>query len=85
MSTSPDELLSDEQITALTYEEAIERLEALVDTIESGAVSLDRTVHAYEQGVKLKKHCEGLLARAEQRVEALKLEDLEQRAADSDA
>lgn len=67
---------TDDEIAKLTYEQAVERLEELVDRIESGEVSLESTVQAYEEGVKLKAHCESLLSRAEQRVEAIKADDL---------
>jgi len=75
--TTPDgqtPRLDDDAIARLTYEQALEHLEAIVDQIESGDVGLDQTVSAYETGVKLKKRCEELLSRAEQRVEAIRLD-----------
>lgn len=71
MSDTDHTPLDADAIAELTYEQAVERLESLVDRIESGSVGLEQTVAAYEEGVALRKHCEALLARAEQRVQEL--------------
>lgn len=49
----------------LTYEEAFSKLEALVKSMENGALSLDESIKAYEEGTKLLKVCEDELARYE--------------------
>jgi len=60
-----------EAISKLSYEAAIERLEELIDRIESGEIGLEASVAAYEEGMALKAHCESIQDRAEQRVREL--------------
>lgn len=66
-----------EAIAKLSYEEAIERLEAIIDRIESGEIGLEASVAAYEEGVALKEHCERIHQRAEQRVEEINAETVD--------
>ncbi|MAZ46133.1 MAG: exodeoxyribonuclease VII small subunit [Rickettsiales bacterium] len=49
----------------LTFEEAFERLNKVVELIEGGNVSLDESIKYYEIGVLLKNHCEEKLKNAE--------------------
>jgi exodeoxyribonuclease VII small subunit len=42
----------------LNYEEAAARLETIVRQMEAGSLSLDESVKAYEEGLKLVKFCE---------------------------
>lgn len=62
-------------IAALGYEAAVERLEELIDRIESGELGLEESVAAYEEGMALRRHCETIQAQAEQRVRELSAED----------
>jgi exodeoxyribonuclease VII small subunit len=48
-----------------TFEEAVHRLEEIVDQLESGDVALDRAMTLYEEGVELSKFCTAKLAQAE--------------------
>jgi exodeoxyribonuclease VII small subunit len=66
------------EIDALSYEQAIERLESIIDRIESGEIGLEQSVAAYEEGIALKKHCEKIQDRAEQRVRELSADDTDQ-------
>jgi len=59
----------------LTLEEAMARLEKLVDAMESGDLPLDRLVAQYEEGMRLIQACEGKLGAAELRIEELSGED----------
>jgi exodeoxyribonuclease VII small subunit len=54
-----------------SFEEALTRLETIVHTLEDGEVGLGDALGHYEAGVKLLKHCYGLLERAERRIELL--------------
>ena len=54
-----------------TFEEALERVEAIIERIERGEVGLEESLAEYERGVELIKKCRGILERAEQRVEDL--------------
>ena len=51
-----------------SFEDAINELEALVETMESGDLSLDDSLKAFEQGVKLTRQCQQSLKAAEQKV-----------------
>jgi len=55
----------------LRYEEGIAQLEALVEGMEEGALSLEETLAAYECGVELHARLEALLKRGEKRIEML--------------
>jgi exodeoxyribonuclease VII small subunit len=56
------------------YEEAFARLEALIESLESGEVSLAEMVAKFEEGHQLLKICQQHLHAAELRVEQLKLD-----------
>jgi exodeoxyribonuclease VII small subunit len=58
-------------VAELSYEQAMEQLEAIVDRIERGEIGLEESVKQYEQGVLLIARCREILGRAEQRVEEL--------------
>jgi exodeoxyribonuclease VII small subunit len=63
-STAPKE-------TEPTFEVAIERLEAIVDQMESDKMPLEELLVRYEEGIKLVKACEEKLGSAERRIELL--------------
>lgn len=58
-------------IDKLSFEEALEQLTLLVEKLESGRMSLEESVAAFENGVKLSRRCESLLDHAEQRLHIL--------------
>lgn len=58
-------------IAALSFEDALAALEAIVRGLESGQQKLEDAITAYERGAALKKHCEEKLALAEARVQAI--------------
>jgi len=60
---------------ALPYEAAYARLESLVDSLESGEVSLADMVSKFEEGHQLLKICQDHLRAAELKIEKLKLDD----------
>ncbi len=53
------------------FEAELARLEQLVESLESGTVSLDELVAKYEEGVRLLKSCQKSLEAAELRIEQL--------------
>lgn len=57
------------------FEEAIERLEAIIDRIERGEVGLEESLSEYERGVGLIRRCREILDKAEQRIAELSVED----------
>ena len=52
----------------MTFEQAMNRLEAIVRKLEAGELPLDETVRLYEEGQRLRNFCEQYLADAEQRI-----------------
>lgn len=55
----------------MTFEQALERLEEIVQKLESGNVSLDESIEIYQEGIMLSKQCSGMLQEAEGRVMAI--------------
>lgn len=55
-------------IEELSFEQAVERLERIIDRVESGEAGLEESIREYELGTRLLRHCRAILARAEQRV-----------------
>lgn len=60
-------------IDSLTWEEAINRVEVLIEEIESGSMSLEDQIEAYSTGSKLLSRAKAILAQCEQRVEEITL------------
>jgi len=53
------------------FEKDLGKLEALVEELESGELSLDEALKKFEQGVKLTRSCQQALSEAELRVKQL--------------
>ncbi len=64
---------ANEDIKAMTFEQALEALERIVDDLERGDVPLDQSIRIYERGEALKAHCDRLLKAAEDKVEKIRL------------
>lgn len=62
-------------LAALSFEEALKRLETIVHQLESGAASLEDSIGLYTEGQALKAHCEAKLANATARIEAIQQND----------
>lgn len=62
---------SGEQNDALSFEEALARLEAVVAELEDGELQLEASLRIFEEGVRLSRQCAAQLDVAEQRVEVL--------------
>jgi exodeoxyribonuclease VII small subunit len=60
-------------IKTMSFEQALKELESIVDRLEKGAVELEASILIYERGEALKTHCEGLLRKAEAKVEKIAL------------
>ena len=60
-------------INTLSFEQALKELETIVDRLEKGDVELEASILIYERGEALKTHCEGLLRKAEAKVEKIAL------------
>ncbi len=53
----------------LTYEEAYQQLEEILEALESGDLPLEQSLSLYERGAALAAYCTRLLDEAELRVE----------------
>lgn len=58
-------------IAAMSFEDALAELEAIVRRLEGGQVKLDDAIQSYERGAQLKRHCESKLNEAQQRVDRI--------------
>lgn len=54
-----------------TFTEMLERLEAIVDALESGEMSLEDSLKQYEQGVECLKACREKLETAQRKIDLL--------------
>jgi exodeoxyribonuclease VII small subunit len=61
-------------VSGYSFEKAVTELESIVARLERGDVALDESIAIYERGEALKKHCEKLLAAAENRIEKIRLD-----------
>jgi len=68
-----DNEAGNDDIKAMSFEQALEALERIVDDLEKGDVPLDQSIRIYERGEALKKHCDALLKAAEDKVEKIRL------------
>lgn len=62
-----------DDIKVMSFEQALEALERIVDDLERGDVPLDQSIRIYERGEALKAHCDRLLKAAEDKVEKIRL------------
>ena len=53
----------------MKFEEALSKLEKIVDEMEKGNLTLDQALKKYEEGVKLKKLCTKMLGEAKKKIE----------------
>lgn len=63
-----------DDIAAMSFEQAMAELEAIVARLESGEEKLDDAIGAYERGAALKRHCEARLREAQDKVERIRLD-----------
>jgi exodeoxyribonuclease VII small subunit len=55
----------------LSFEQALDELDALVRKMEAGELTLDESIAAYRRGSELARHCQAKLAVAEQEIRKL--------------
>ena len=61
----------DENVTALSFEDALGELEQIVRGLEGGQQKLEEAILCFERGAILRRHCEMKLAEAEARVQVI--------------
>ncbi|MGE9296319.1 MAG: exodeoxyribonuclease VII small subunit [Puniceicoccales bacterium] len=67
----------------LSFEDALTRLETLVDSLESGDIALAQLVEKYEEGSSLLKLCNRKLTNAELKIEQLRQDSEESATGDA--
>jgi exodeoxyribonuclease VII small subunit len=55
----------------IDFEGSLAQLEELVEQLEAGDLSLEKSMDAFEKGVKLTRECQQALKAAEQKVQLL--------------
>jgi exodeoxyribonuclease VII small subunit len=56
---------------AADFETSLAELQTLVERLESGELSLEDSLGAFEQGIRLTRDCQASLVQAEQKVQQL--------------
>ncbi len=64
-------------ISKLSFEQAIKKLTDIVSKIEEGQISLEQSLTQYEQGMGLIKHCRAILQKAEKKIEQITKQEKE--------
>jgi exodeoxyribonuclease VII small subunit len=62
---------AEKQEPAMSFEEAMEKLESIVDRLEAGDVPLETAIDLFQEGMKLSQLCGGKLDQVEKRIETL--------------
>ena len=55
----------------MSFEAALARLEEIVRLLERGEAPLDQSIELYQEGDRLKRHCEARLKAAQARIEQI--------------
>jgi len=55
----------------IKFEDALSRLEGIVEELESGELSLEQALAAFEEGIRLSRICSKQLDEAERKIEIL--------------
>jgi len=58
-------------VEQLSFEDALKRLEEIVRTLEKGEAPLDQSIELYQEGDRLRRHCEARLKDAQTRIEQI--------------
>ena len=58
-------------VEKLGFEAALAELETIVRDLETGKVTLEESISAYERGMALKSHCESKLRDAQMKIEKI--------------
>ena len=58
----------------MSFEQALKRLEEIVNSLDSGSAELDKSLELFEEGVKLVKICQKSLDEAEKKLTLIKEE-----------
>jgi len=59
------------KIEDIKFEDALSRLESIVEKLEGGELSLEESLTAFEEGIRLSRICSKRLEEAERKIEVL--------------
>lgn len=60
--------------TKPTFEDAMQRLDAIVEAMETGEIGIEESITKYEEAMKLAAHCRKVLEDAELRIQKIQIE-----------
>ena len=60
-----------EKNNALSFEQAMKRLDEITTMLENGNATLDDSLSLFEEGIGLVKHCNGVLNEAQAKIKTL--------------
>ena len=63
--------MSANNVSKLTFEQSMRRLEEIIDNLESGNVELENAINLYTEGIKLQEHCKNKLENAKLKIEKI--------------
>ena len=63
--------MAKETAEEIKFEKALERLEKIVEELETGNIPLEEALKKYEEGVKLSRICSEKLTAAEKKIQVL--------------
>ncbi|MFQ5483126.1 MAG: exodeoxyribonuclease VII small subunit [Nitrospinaceae bacterium] len=55
----------------IKFEQAMKRLEEIVEDLEKGEIDIDKSLQIFEEGIKMSRICAKKLQEAEQKIEKL--------------
>jgi exodeoxyribonuclease VII small subunit len=58
-------------VDEIKFEKAIQRLEKIVDDLETGELDIDKSLEIFEEGIKMSRVCSKKLSEAEAKIEKL--------------
>jgi len=58
----------------LNFEQAMERLDALVHAMESGEIGIEDSIAKYEEAMQLASRCRTILEQSEQRIKKIQID-----------
>ncbi len=58
-----------------SFESNLQKLENIVDKLESGEIGLEESVKLYEEGMQIKKLCDKKLKDIEMQIKKIKIQD----------
>ena len=59
---------------SLKFEDAMRRLDQIIQALESGQIGIEESIERYEEAVRLAAHCRKILDEAEQRIRKIQVD-----------